>query len=380
MDLPCRWYSLCRIPIAEYGTESRLSGNEHGRNRPNNSILRSIGFSGEFWRSPNVTWRNNMKKRMTRIVAGIVACSGTLFFGLILQSAVAQDTASLPYMNPSLSPEQRAVDLVHRMTLAEKASQMLNRSAAVPRLNIPAYQWWSEALHGVIDQGVTEYPEPIGLASTFDAPNIHIMATQIGIEGRIKQVQDARTGRMGFIGGGLDFWSPNINTFRDPRWGRGQETYGEDPYLTSRMAVAFIKGLQGDDPHYFKVIATAKHYAVHSGPEPSRHQFDVKPSERDLNETYLPAFRASVVEGKADSVMCAYNRVDGVPACASTDLLQKRLKGDWGFQGYIVSDCGAISDIFRGHKYKATAAEASAVAVKAGTDLTCGTEYRSLVE
>ena len=179
---------------------------------------------------------------------------------------------------------------------------------------------------------------------------------------------------------GLTFWSPNINIFRDPRWGRGQETYGEDPYLTARLAVAFIKGMQGDDPRYFKVIATAKHYAVHSGPEPARHEFDVKPSERDMNETYLPAFRASIVEGKADSVMCAYNRVDGVPACASTDLLEKRLRGDWGFQGYIVSDCGAIRDISRGHKYRPDDAAASAVAVKAGTDLTCGNEYRALVD
>ena len=177
----------------------------------------------------------------------------------------------------------------------------------------------------------------------------------------------------------LTFWSPNINIFRDPRWGRGQETYGEDPFLTGRMAVAFIQGLQGADPHYFKVIATAKHYAVHSGPEPSRHRFDVRPSQRDLEDTYLPAFRAAIDDGKADSVMCAYNAVDGIPACADTDLLQKQLRGEWKFQGYVVSDCGAINDIYRGHKYKPNAAEASALAVKVGTDLTCGNEYRSLV-
>ena len=179
---------------------------------------------------------------------------------------------------------------------------------------------------------------------------------------------------------GLTYWSPNINIFRDPRWGRGQETYGEDPYLTSRMGVAFVKGMQGDDPHYLKVVATPKHYAVHSGPEPLRHTFDVKVSEYDLVNTYLPAFKAAVTEGKADSVMCVYNSVDGVPGCASTDLLQKRLRDDWGFQGYVVSDCGAIGDIFRSHKYVATQGEAAVSAVKAGTDLTCGGEYRSLLD
>src|ERR1017187_1494595 len=372
MDLPCRWNSLCPIPIAEYGTESRPSGNEHG-----GATDRTIRFctplvlAVNFGDRPNVTWRNNMKKRITRIVAGIVACSGTLFFGLILQSAVAQDTAKLPYMNPSLSPEQRAADLVHRMTLAEKASQMLNRSAAVPRLNVPAYQWWSEALHGVIDQGVTEYPEPIGLASTFDAPNIHIMATQIGIEGRIKQVQDARTGRMGFIGGGLDFWSPNLNIFRDPRWGRGQETYGEDPFLTGRMGVAYVTGMQGDDPKYYRVISTPKHYAVHSGPEPTRHFADVKVSKHDELDTYLPAFRATVTEGKAGSVMCAYNSINGQPACVNDFLLQDQLRGKWGFQGYVVSDCDAVINIFRDHHFTKTQPEASVLAVQRGMDNEC---------
>ena len=232
-----------------------------------------------------------MMKQMTRIVAGIVACTGTLFFGSILQSAIAQDTAKLPYMNPSLSAEQRAADLVHRMTLAEKATQMYNNSAAIPRLNVPAYQWWSEALHGVINQGVTEYPEPIGLASTFDAPGIHTMATQIGIEGRIKNVQDTKAGHVG-IGGGLDFWSPNLNIFRDPRWGRGQETYGEDPFLTGRLGVAYVIGMQGDDPKYYMAISTPKHYAVHSGPEPTRHFADVDVSKHDEVDTFEPAFRS----------------------------------------------------------------------------------------
>jgi len=291
-----------------------------------------------------------------------------------------QSTDTPPYLNPDLPAEKRAADLVSRMTLEEKVLQMQNVAPAIPRLGIPAYDWWNEGLHGVARAGqATVFPQAMGLAATFDADLMHRIADVISTEARAKYNQAIRQDNHGRYYG-LTFWSPNINIFRDPRWGRGQETYGEDPYLTSRMAVAFIRGMQGDDPHYFKVIATAKHYAVHSGPESSRHSFDVKPSGRDLDETYLPAFRASILEGRADSVMCAYNRVDGVPACASTDLLEKRLRGDWAFQGYIVSDCGAISDIYRGHKYKATAAEASAVAVKAGTDLTCGTEYRSLVE
>jgi beta-glucosidase len=284
------------------------------------------------------------------------------------------------YLNPDLAAEKRAADLVSRMTLEEKVLQMQNSAPALARLNIPAYDWWNEALHGVARAGrATVFPQAIGLAATFDTGLMHRVADIISTEARAKYNEAIRNDNHARYYG-LTFWSPNINIFRDPRWGRGQETYGEDPYLTGRMAVAFIHGLQGDDPHYYKVIATAKHYAVHSGPEPSRHQFDVTPSQRDLNETYLAAFRAAIVEGKADSVMCAYNAVNGVPACASTELLQKRLRGDWGFQGYVVSDCGAISDIFRGHKYKATAAEASAVAVMAGTDLTCGNEYRSLVE
>lgn len=322
-----------------------------------------------------------MKNRMTRIVAGIVACTGTLFFGLILQSAVAQDTASLPYMNPNLSPEQRATDLVHRMTLAEKGTQMHNNSAAIPRLNVPAYQWWSEALHGVIDQGVTEYPEPVGLAATFDTPGIHAMATQIGIEGRIKHVQDTANGHTG-IYGGLDFWAPNLNIFRDPRWGRGQETYGEDPFLTSRLGVAFVKGIQGDDPNYFRAIATPKHYAVHSGPETTRHQVDIDPSEHDLWDTYLPAFRATITEGKADSIMCAYNAVDKVPACASKMLLGDILRGDWGFQGFVTSDCDAIDDFSQknGHHYSTDHETGSVAGILAGTDTDCGIAYLALTD
>jgi beta-glucosidase len=304
-----------------------------------------------------------------------------IVFLLLLASTMSgQPAGNEAYLNPDLSAEQRAADLVSRMSLEEKVLQMQNSAPAITRLGIPAYDWWNEGLHGVARAGqATVFPQAIGIAATWDTDLMHRIADVISTEARAKYNEAIRNNDHSRYHG-LTFWSPNINIFRDPRWGRGQETYGEDPYLTSRLAVAFIQGMQGADPHYFKVIATAKHYAVHSGPEPSRHQFDVQPSLRDLNETYLPAFRASIIEGKADSVMCAYNRVDGVPACASADLLQKRLRGDWNFQGFIVSDCGAITDIFRGHKYKASAAEASAVAVKAGTDLTCGNEYRALVE
>jgi beta-glucosidase len=312
-------------------------------------------------------------KKLTKLVAArFGAWTATLFFGMILQTAVAQDTANLPYMNPSLSPEQRAADLVHRMTLAEKATQMYNNSAAISRLNVPAYQWWSEALHGVIDQGVTEYPEPIGLAATFDAPGIHTMATQIGIEGRIKHVQDLREGHPG-IGGGLDFWSPNLNIFRDPRWGRGQETYGEDPFLTGRLGVAYVTGMQGDDPKFYRAISTPKHYAVHSGPEPTRHFADVDVSKHDEVDTYEPGFRAAIVEGKAGSVMCAYNAINGQPACASQYLLQDQLRGKWGFRGYVVSDCDAVRDVAANHRYRPNQAQGVAISVIRGMDNECVT-------
>ena len=313
-----------------------------------------------------------MKTRVTRIIECIAACSGALLFALAPHIAVAQEPANLPYLNPQLSPEQRATDLVHRMTLAEKATQMQNNSAAVPRLKVPAYQWWSEALHGVINQGVTEYPEPVGLAATFDAPGIHTMAGQIGIEGRIKHVQNQREGHTGIMGG-LDFWSPNLNIFRDPRWGRGQETYGEDPFLTGRMGIAYVTGLQGDDPRYYLAIATPKHFAVHSGPEPTRHFADVDVSKHDEVDTYEPAFRAAVVEGKAGSVMCAYNAINGEPACANQYLLQDQLRGKWGFQGYVVSDCDAVRDVAANHRYRPTQAQGAAISVLRGMDNECVT-------
>ena len=309
---------------------------------------------------------------MTRMMQRFVLGAGSFFFVLALQPAVAQNAATPPYLDTNLTPEQRAADLVHRMTLAEKASEMQNNSAAVSRLNVPAYQWWSEALHGVINEGVTEYPEPIGLAATFDAAGIHTMAAQIGIEGRIKHVQNAREGHTGIMGG-LDFWSPNLNIFRDPRWGRGQETYGEDPFLTGRMGVAYVTGLQGDNPKYYLAIATPKHYAVHSGPEPTRHFADVDVSKHDEVDTYEPAFRAAIMEGKAGSVMCAYNAINGEPACASQYLLQDQLRGKWGFKGYVVSDCDAVRDIAANHRYRPTQAQGAAISVIRGMDNECVT-------
>ncbi len=305
-------------------------------------------------------------ERCKRLVGAIFIS----YFALIFCPAIAQESSSYPYMNPKLPPEARAADLVHRMTLEEKASQMVNQARAVPRLNIPSYDWWSEALHGVISDGVTEFPEPIGLAATFDAPRIHEMATAIGIEGRIKHAQHERAGHSNIFEG-LDFWAPNVNIFRDPRWGRGQETYGEDPFLTARLAVAFVTGMQGDDPRYYRVIATPKHYAVHSGPEPTRHFTDVDVSKHDEEDTYLPAFRAAVVEGKAASVMCAYNAINGEPACASQFLLQHILRGAWDFQGYVVSDCDAVRNVFNGHHYRATQPQASAISVIRGMDNEC---------
>ncbi len=286
-------------------------------------------------------------------------------------SAFAQDNAKPAYLDPSLPPAQRAADIVRRMTLEEKASQLVNQSRAIPRLNIPAYDWWSEALHGVINNGTTEFPEPIGLAATFDSSAIHKMAEVISTEGRIKHEQAVREHRASMFFQGLDFWAPNINIFRDPRWGRGQETYGEDPFLTARMGVAFVTGMQGNDPKYYKTISTPKHYDVHSGPESTRHTADVIVSKHDEMDTYLPAFRAAVTEGKAGSVMCAYNSVNGEPACANQFLLQDQLRGKWDFHGYVVSDCGAVVDIYRNHHYKPSQPAASAISLQRGMDNEC---------
>ncbi len=299
---------------------------------------------------------------------------------LISYLALAQDSTRYPFLDPSMSLDRRVDDLVSRMTVEEKVDQMQYQAPAIPRLGIPAYNWWNECLHGVARNGIaTVFPQAIGMAATWDADLIRNEADVISTEARAKHNQAVREGKHG-IYTGLTFWSPNINIFRDPRWGRGQETFGEDPTLTSRIGVAFVRGLQGDNPEYFKVISTPKHFAVHSGPEPLRHSFDARTTPRDLFETYLPAFEATVIEGGAWSVMGAYNRYMGVPCCASDLLLGKTLRGRWKFGGYVVSDCGAINDIYSGHKVVQTEAEAAAMAVRAGCDLTCGNEYTSLID
>ncbi len=284
------------------------------------------------------------------------------------------------WKDPAQPLQARVKDLIRRMSLAEKAAQMHNTAPAIPRVGLPAYNYWNECLHGVARSGVaTVFPQAIGLAATWDAPLLHDIADTIATEARAKHNEYTRA-----HGGdsakyyGLTFWTPNINIFRDPRWGRGQETYGEDPFLTSRMAVAFIRGLQGDDPNYIKAMACAKHFAVHSGPESTRHTFDAEISERDFHETYLPHFEAAVREGRVGIVMGAYNSVYGEPATSSKLLLGDLLRQQWGFQGHVVSDCGAIYDIFANHKKVPTREEAAARAVKAGCDLCCGNDYNAL--
>jgi beta-glucosidase len=326
--------------------------------------------------------RKSMFKKVVLLFAAIGPALG--------QQTPAGDRPA--YLNPALPVEQRVNDLVSRMTNEEKATQFSSTSPAIPRLQIPAYNWWSEALHGVANQGIaTVFPQAIGLGATFDEPLIHEMATVISTEARAKfheyERRQAATPAPGVIlpgsgmgvrpgPAGLDFWSPNINIFRDPRWGRGHETYGEDPFLTGRLGTAFVRGMQGDDPKYFKTISTPKHFAVHSGPEPARHTIDVKVPMHDIEDTYLPAFRQAIVEGKADSVMCAYNSINGEPACANTFLLVDTLRGAWNFQGYVVSDCGAIGDINRNHKFVPDIQDSAALSLKRGTDLDCGADLQ----
>jgi len=302
---------------------------------------------------------------------------GVLISLIVIPLATFAQTATLPYLDPSLSIDQRVTDLVSRLTLEEKISQMQDVAPAIPHLNIPAYNWWNEGLHGVARAGIaTVFPQAIGLAATWDTNLVHRVADVISTEARAKYndaIVHGNTGRYY----GLTFWSPNINIFRDPRWGRGQETYGEDPFLTARLGVAFVTGLQGDDPRYLKTVSTPKHYAVHSGPETLRHRFNVPVSLHDLFDTYAPAFRATVTEGRADSVMCAYNSVRGQPACAN-DLLFDLLRNQWGFRGYVVSDCWAISDLYQGHNFVLSLDQSAALSVKAGTDLSCGPEFAVL--
>ncbi|HWB94168.1 MAG TPA: glycoside hydrolase family 3 N-terminal domain-containing protein, partial [Puia sp.] len=287
--------------------------------------------------------------------------STTIFFFLALGVNAQQEA----YLNPHLPLEVRVDDLISRLTPQEKVYQMMNNTPAIPRLHIPEYDWWNEALHGVARSGIaTVFPQPIGMAATFDDSLLHQVATAISDEARamynaaMKKDYHARFG-------GLTFWTPNINIFRDPRWGRGQETYGEDPYLTSRMGVALVRGLQGDDPRYLKVAACAKHFAVHSGPERLRHQFDAEVSPHDLWDTYLPAFHA-LVKAKVEAVMCAYNRTDGEACCANTYLLEDVLRKQWGFRGHIVSDCDAIADIYEGHKLVDSKMAAAVLALQRG--------------
>ncbi len=290
----------------------------------------------------------------------------------LLPFAARAQQPDKPWLNPALPTDQRVDALISKMTLEEKVGQMRDHAPAIPSLDVPKYDWWNEGLHGVAFAGTaTNFPQVIGMAATWDTSLVHRMAQTISTEARAKYNQAMREGdhEMFF---GLTFWAPNINIFRDPRWGRGQETYGEDPFLTGRMAVAFVTGMQGDDPNFLRVVSTPKHYAVHSGPETTRHRANVDVSAHDLEDTYLPAFRAAVTEAHAQSVMCAYNAIDGAPACANTMLLRDHLRNDWHFDGYVVSDCAAVADVNTGHHYAPDMAHAAAASVKAGTDLECG--------
>ncbi len=287
---------------------------------------------------------------------------------------------TFPFQNPDLPVVERVADLVSRLSLDEKAQQMLHEAPAIPRLGIPAYNWWNECLHGVARQGVaTVFPQAIGMAAMWNEPRLREVATAIANEARAKHHEYLRHDDHGMYKG-LTYWTPNINIFRDPRWGRGHETYGECPYLTSRLGVAFCEAMQGDDEHYLKLVATPKHFAVHSGPEGLRHHFDAIASEKDLWETYLPAFHACITEAKAHSIMGAYNRTNGEPCCASERLLNDILRQQWGFEGYVVSDCWAVRDFHQEHKITKTAEESAALAVKLGCDLNCGCTYEHIPE
>lgn len=329
---------------------------------------------------------DNAKLNAIRIKAdgAVVACVNAADFRLSADasaSEVPSVDAPVVYTDTTKPFSVRIDDLVGRMSLGEKVSQLMNSAPAIERLGVPGYDYWNECLHGVARAGhATVFPQAIGMAAMWDAEMLHTVADTIATEGRAKNNAAREKNPTTAKYYGLTFWTPNINIFRDPRWGRGQETYGEDPYLTSRLGVAFIQGLQGDDPNYVKAMACAKHYAVHSGPEKERHTFDAVPSERDLYETYLPQFEAAVREGKVGIVMSVYNAVYGVPGPASKFLLTDLLRDKWGFDGHVVSDCGAVRDIWVNHKYTGTAAEASALAIKAGNDINCGSAYAALTD
>lgn len=285
-----------------------------------------------------------------------------------------------PFQDPALSIGERVNDLISRMTLEEKTGQLMYRAPAIGRLGVPAYNWWNECLHGVARNGrATIFPQAIGMAATFDTGLMQRIGDAISDEARAKYNVSVANGFRGQYQG-LTFWTPNVNLFRDPRWGRGQETYGEDPFLTSRIGVAFVKGLQGGHPKYLKSAAMAKHYAVHSGPEALRHEFNAEVSMKDLWETYLPAFEALVTEAKVEGVMGAYNRANGDPCCAHPYLMQEVLRKKWGFQGYFVSDCWALVDFYQGHNIVKTAPEAAALALNNGCNLNCGSTYPELLK
>ena len=316
--------------------------------------------------------------------AALVSLKASDLADVFTAAAAGQPVVNGPqiWKDPAQPLDARVKDLIRRMSLAEKAQQMRNTAPAIPRLGIPAYDYWSEALHGVAIAGnATVFPQAIGMASTWDTSLVHDEADVISTEARAK-FNDYTRRHNGdskrFFG--LTFWSPNVNIFRDPRWGRGQETYGEDPFLTGSIAVAFVQGLQGDNPKYIKAMGCAKHYAVHSGPEPLRHGFDATPPERDIYETYLPQFEMAVRDGHVGGVMGAYSALNGVPDCANSFLLTDLLRKQWRFDGYVVSDCDAVHDIFSGHHYTDSLEAAAAAAVKAGCDICCGGSYNALLK
>lgn len=307
-------------------------------------------------------------------------CFYPIFLAFVFVMGALSQTEQMPFRNPDIPVEKRIDDIISRLTLEEKVQLMKHASPAIPRLGIPAYNWWNEALHGVArtKEKVTVFPQAIGMAASFDEEALEKMGDITSSEGRALFNEDLKNGKTGEIYRGLTYWTPNINIFRDPRWGRGQETYGEDPYLTSRMGAAIVRGLQGNHPYYLKASACAKHYAVHSGPEHNRHSFDARVSLYDLWDTYLPAFRRLVVDTKVSGIMCAYNRLEGLPCCGSNELLQNILRNQWNFDGYVTSDCWAVSDFTSYHKTHSSETEAVADAVLKGTDLECGNLYQKL--
>lgn len=314
-------------------------------------------------------------------LAPLALLSSLLVSSLAVQAETpsACKATKCKYLESTLTPQERAADLVSRMTLEEKAAQLGHTAPAIPRLGVPEYNWWNEGLHGVARAGVaTVFPQAIGMAASWDEPLMQQVGDTISTEFRAKYIEHLHPNGGSDFYRGLTVWSPNINIFRDPRWGRGQETYGEDPHLTARIGIGFIKGLQGDDPKFYKTIATSKHFAVHSGPESNRHKESVYPTPRDLEDTYLPAFRATVTEAKVQSVMCVYNAVNGVPGCANEELMENYLRKSWGFKGYVVTDCGAAANIYREDSlhYTKTPEEGVAAGFKAGMDVICG-DYRN---